>query len=89
MNDESLTVDFKFVAFGFAAKDGMVVENETRFAGTGSGEEERRGEAADAAADNDAIEEFGGVGDGELLAFEFVVANGVVAGGHDLVSVAV
>ena len=53
MRGEATAVHFEFVLFGFAAKDGMVFENEDAGVWPSMPEKKQRGgESADAATDN-------------------------------------
>src|ERR1700739_130314 len=59
MGGQAVPVDQKFVALGFAAEDGMIVEYEAGFARASvTLEDERRGQPADAAAHHQAIVDF-------------------------------
>src|ERR1700688_726966 len=62
MGNQAMAIDLEFVLLGFSAEDGMIFENQARFAGPGEAlEEKRRGDAADSAAHDDAVVDFSGV----------------------------
>ena len=88
VHHQPFAIHFEFVALGFASEDGMVVQNQTVSTRMLACMEERRGEAADSATDNNAIIFFARVGDVGLFAFKDVVANSV-PGGHHFIGVAV
>src|SRR5579864_333427 len=59
MGGQAVPVDQKFVSLGFTAEDGMIVEYEAGFARSSvTLEDERRGQAADAAAHQHAVVDF-------------------------------
>lgn len=89
MSDEVLAVNLEFVLLGFAAKNGVVLENKTRFVWSGvAKEEESRGEAADAPANDDAVVGFLRVDDAGGFGIVAPVAH-LVAGGEDVEGVAI
>ena len=57
-----MTVDVELVALGLTAEDGVIVQHQAGHAGTRAPvENQRRGQAADAAPDDDAVMDFPGI----------------------------
>ena len=85
---ETLAVDKKLVALGFAAKDRMILKNQTLQPGAAPLKLQRRRESTDAAADDHAVENLAGIDHFGRILGKHLIAD-LMAGADHFIGIAV